>query len=57
MKIVNYSELIHMGEIHSKAGASSPYELVQNSFRHSFNNNNNNNNNNIIIIIIIIITY
>ena len=38
MKIVKYSELVHLGEIHSQARASSPYELVQNSFRHSFNN-------------------
>ena len=37
MKIVKYSELVHLGEIHSQARASSPYELVQNSFRHSFN--------------------
>ena len=33
MKIVKYSELVHMAEIHSQARASSPYELVQNSFR------------------------
>ena len=32
MKIVKYSELVHMAEIHSQARASSPYELVQNSF-------------------------
>ena len=38
MKIVKYSGLVHLGEIHSQARASSPYELVQNSFRHSFNN-------------------
>ena len=38
MKIVKYSELVHLGEIHSQARESSPYELVQNSFRHSFNN-------------------
>ena len=38
MKILKYSELVHLGEIHSQALASSPYELVQNSFRHSFNN-------------------
>ena len=38
MKIVNNLELVHMAEIHSQARASSQYELVQNSFRHSFNN-------------------
>ena len=38
MKIVKYSGLVHMAKIHSQARASSPYELVQNSFRHSFNN-------------------
>ena len=38
MKIVKYSELVDMAEIHSQARASSQYELVQNSFRHSFNN-------------------
>ena len=37
MKIVNNLELVHMAEIHSQARASSQYELVQNSFRHSFN--------------------
>ena len=38
MKIVKYSEVVHMTEIHSQARASLPYELVQSSFRHSFNN-------------------
>ena len=37
MKIVKYSGLVHLGEIHSQARVSSPYELVQNSFRHTFN--------------------
>ena len=39
MKIVKYSELVHMAEIDSQACKSSQYELVQNknSFLHSFN--------------------
>ena len=38
MNIVKYSELVHMAETHSQARASSPYELVPNILRYSFNN-------------------
>ena len=38
MYIVNYSELVHMAEMHSQARASSPYELVSNILRNTFNN-------------------
>ena len=38
MYIVKYSELVHMAEMHSQARASSPYELVPNILRYTFNN-------------------
>ena len=38
MFIVKYSELVHMAEMHSQARASSPYELVPNILRYTFNN-------------------
>ena len=38
MYIVKYSELVHMAEMHSQGRASSPYELVPNILRYTFNN-------------------
>ena len=38
MYIVKYSELVQMAEMHSQAHASSPYELVPNILRYTFNN-------------------
>ena len=38
MYIVKYSELVHMSEMYSQARASSPYELVPNILRYTFNN-------------------
>ena len=38
MYIVKYLELVHMVEMHSQARAFSPYELVPNILRYTFNN-------------------
>ena len=38
MNIVKYSELVHVAETHLQARVSSPYELVLNILRYSFNN-------------------
>ena len=38
MYIVKYSELVHLAEMHSQVRASSPYELVPNILRYTFNN-------------------
>ena len=38
MYIIIYSELVHIAEMHSQARASSPYELVPNILRYTFNN-------------------
>ena len=35
---IEYSELVHMAEMHSQARASSPYELFPNILRYTFNN-------------------
>ena len=35
---LKYLELVHMAEVHSQAHASSPYELVPNILRYTFNN-------------------
>ena len=38
MYIIKYSEHVHMAEMTSQARASSPYELVPNILRYTFNN-------------------
>ena len=38
LRVYNKKELVHMAEMHSQARVSSPYELVPNILRYTFNN-------------------